>query len=181
MRKSLQKTPPSRLSSRRGGLPGGLLRAVAVGPRAVRRNGAAGRGQPAVPAAYAEPGHARLRLLEGFIGRTSTADCTQLGLSWLAEELQVDQSICLVRPRRDHTLMVVAARGLPATAVASFTVSLDDWSNPLVNVVTHKRSSFFPAAHSSGDRRRRPATPFEDAAFHVVPLGVPGQSDDAFG
>ena len=31
-------------------------------------------------------------------------------------------------------------------------------------------------SHSAADRRRRPSTPFEDAAFHVVPLGVSGFS-----
>ncbi|PYR32077.1 MAG: hypothetical protein DMF92_03325, partial [Acidobacteria bacterium] len=30
-------------------------------------------------------------------------------------------------------------------------------------------------------RRRRPWTPFEDSPFHVVPLGVPGVAEGAFG
>src|SRR5262249_54045818 len=62
-----------------------------------------------------------------------------------------------------------------------FTVSLDDWGNPLVTAVNNRRSSFFPAAHSSADRRRRPSTPFEDSAFHVVPLGVSDLGEDTFG
>jgi signal transduction histidine kinase/PAS domain-containing protein len=156
------------------------LAAVAVGPRAVKRNGvAAHAGRPT--AAHVDPDKVRLRLLEGFISRARAADCAQFGLSWLAEQLHIGRSICLVRPLRSHTLVTVAAHGLPSRTTATFTVSLDDWSNPLVNTVNNKRSTFFPAAHSSSDRRRRPSTPFEDSAFLGIPLGVPGVTDDTFG
>ena len=65
--------------------------------------------------------------------------------------------------------------------VAAFSVSLEDWGNPLVTAFTNRKELFFPAPHSAADRKRRPRTPFEDAAFHVVPLGVSGFSEDAFG
>ena len=123
----------------------------------------------------------RLRLLEGLLSRTDAADCAQLALSWLAEEFHIDRSLCLVRPLRDQSLATIAAHGLPSTATSTFAISLDDWSNPLVTALNNKRSNFFPAAHSSGDRRRRPSTPFEDSAFHVIPFGVSGLSADMFG
>jgi signal transduction histidine kinase len=132
-------------------------------------------------AAQLAPSRGRLRLLEGFLNRTGAADCAQFGLSWLADELHLDRSICLLRTPRNQTLMTVAAYGLPSTATATFSVSLDDWGNPLVNAINSKRSGFFPSAHSSGDRRRRPSTPFEDSAFHVIPLGVPGPTDETLG
>src|SRR4029450_11311922 len=78
-------------------------------------------------------------------------------------------------------LVTLWSHGLPAAATATFTVSLDDWSNLLVNAVNDKRSTFFPAPHSSADRRRRPVPPFQDDPFLVVPLGVSGLTEDTFG
>jgi signal transduction histidine kinase len=124
---------------------------------------------------------ARVRLLEGFVSRTEIADCTQHALQWLRDVYGITQSICLVRPLGEPSLFVVGAYGLPGPAITTFTVSFDDWANPLVSALTHRKQSFFPAAHSAADRKRRPATPFDDAAFHVVPLGVTGIAEEAFG
>ncbi len=71
----------------------------------------------------------------------------------------------------------MAARGLPSPATATFVVSLDDWANPLVELFNDRRSTYFPGAHSSADRSRRPTTPFEDRAFRVIPLSVSGLTD----
>jgi len=148
-----------------------------------KRNGEAAHPGSRLPVSGAsvDINRRRLRLLEGLLSRTDTADCAQLALSWLAEEFHIDRSLCLVRPLRDQSLATIAAHGLPSTATSTFAISLDDWSNPLVTALNNKRSNFFPAAHSSGDRRRRPSTPFEDSAFHVIPFGVSGLSADMFG
>jgi len=124
---------------------------------------------------------ARLRLLEGFLSRTEIVDCAQHALQWLGEVLGISQSICMVRPSGEQALFTVASYGLPSQSTTNFTVSLDDWSNPLITVLSNRRQTSFSTVHSAGDRRRRPATPFEDAPFHVVPLGVPGFAEDAFG
>jgi PAS domain S-box-containing protein len=124
---------------------------------------------------------ARLRLVEGFVGRTEIADITQLALQWLGEVLGIPQSICLVRLSGESSLFVVGAYGLLNNSAASFTVSLEDWGNPLISALTHRKQVFFPEPHSAADRKRRPSTPFEDAAFHVVPLGVTAFSDEPFG
>src|SRR5262245_30939250 len=107
MRKSLQKTRLSGLSSKLPRLPAGLLVGAArragakppegfgvarpVGARAVGRNGASGasasRATPGVD--VAAPRDVHLRLLEGFLSRTEIADCAQLALQWLADELHV--------------------------------------------------------------------------------------------
>ncbi|HEY6210985.1 MAG TPA: ATP-binding protein, partial [Vicinamibacterales bacterium] len=50
--------------------------------------------------------------------------------------------------------------------------------NPLVTTLANRKALFLPAAHSAADRKRRPSTPFEDAAFHVLPLG--SGRDEAF-
>ena len=110
---------------------------------------------------------ARLRLLEGFVSRTEIADCAQVALHWLGEVRGVPQSICLVRPVGEQALFVVGAYGLPrAPAVASFTVSLDDWTNPLVRRSRTGGRSFFPAAALG---RRSPPPPVDAVRDARVP------------
>jgi len=157
---------------------------VGVGARrpAAKRNGSAApyTGVPRVRVAVEqltdeehEPLAARVRLLEGFVSRTEVADCAQFALQWIGETIGVSQSICLVRPSGEQTLYASGHYGLTSGAVSSFTVSLEEWGHPLVSTFNNRKEIFFPAAHSAADRRRRPATPFEDAAFHVLPLGAP--------
>jgi PAS domain S-box-containing protein len=123
----------------------------------------------------------RLRLLEGFVGRSELSDCAHLALQWLGEVLGIPQSICLVRPSAEASLFVIGTYGLVGSVVSRFSVSLEDWGNPLVSAFANRKEFFFPAPHSAADRRRRPATPFEDSEFHALPLGVSGFSEDAFG
>src|SRR4029453_19351524 len=115
MRKSLLKTPPSGLSSRLLS-PSAALVAGERGrrPAAKRGNGSPYAGVPrmrvAVEGAIGEDEDllaARIRLLEGFISRTELADCAQHALQWLAEVLGAAQSICLVRPLGEQSLVVV--------------------------------------------------------------------------
>src|SRR3954471_13936882 len=189
MRKSLLKTPPSGPSSMPARAP--ALAAVAA-PRqaAAKGNGSAApySGIPRVRVAVetgagddAEVLATRVRLLEGVVARAELSDCTQLALRWLAEVLGFTRSICLVRPEAEQSLFVVGSCGVTSSAVASYTVSLEDWNNPLVTVFNHRKELFFPAPHSAADRKRRPSTPFEDAAFHAVPLGISGFSEESFG
>src|SRR5579862_3023763 len=127
MRSSLQKMRPSGLSSRPASLPPGEL--VAVGgarPRGPRRNGAVPGARVGVSVGDDEQVHARLRLLEGYVGRTQMAECAQFSLQWLADTAGVSRSICLVKPIGEQTLAAVAAQGLDASGAASLSVSLDD-------------------------------------------------------
>ena len=123
---------------------------------------------------------ARVRLLEGFVSRAEVSDCTQFALQWMGEAIRVSQSICLIRPAGEQMLYASGQYGFTSAAVASFTVALEDWGNPLVTTFTSRKEIFYPAAHSAADRRRRPSTPLEDAAFHVIPLGAP-HSEEAIG
>jgi len=160
---------------------------VAVGaPRrpAVRRNGPGPyTGVPRVRVAVEEPAYgeeellvARVRLLEGLVSRTEIADCAQLALQWLGDVLGFRQSICLVRPAGEQSLFVVAVNGLGGSAFTSFSVSLEDWANPLVSAFTHRKELFFPVPHSTADRKRRPSTPFEDSASLKALDGVLARS-----
>ena len=168
--------------------PRAALVAVAARPAAKRSRSGPYTGVPRVRVAVEEGPEddgdlnaARLRLLEGFVGRSELADCAHLALQWLGEVLGISQSICLVRPADETALFVVGSYGLSAATASRFSVSLEDWANPLVTAFTNRKEFFFPAPHSAADRKRRPSTPFEDSAFHVVPLGVSGFGEDAFG
>src|SRR3989441_9910634 len=117
MRKSLQKTPPSGLSSAPARVPVGLLAVGAPrhGPRRISRaNGASGDAAvaPESPGS-SEALAARLRLMEGFISRTDIADCTQHALQWLAEAAGVHQSMCLVRAIGEPVMATAGAHNLP--------------------------------------------------------------------
>ena len=159
MTKSLPKMRPSELSSRMGRLPTGLLAPGAVQRHASKRNGAQVNegGRFALTIRGDETLGVRLRLLEGFLSRTELADCARYALQWLGEVVGVSQSICLVKPIGEQTLFAVAAYGLPSASVANFTVSLDEWVNPLVAIVNDRRYTFYGASHSSTERRRRPS------------------------
>jgi len=157
---------------------------VGVGVRRhpTRRNGSATpyTGVPRVRVAVEAPSEeeqeqlvARVRLLEGFVGRTEVNDCTQYALQWLGEVMGLAQSLALVRPAGEQVLYASAHYGFRTSSASSFTVSLEDWGNPLLSAFSNRKQIFFPAPHSQADRRRRPSTPFEDAPFHVVPLGAP--------
>jgi hypothetical protein len=58
---------------------------------------------------------------------------------------------------------------------------LEDWGNPLVTSFANRKEFFFPAPHSAADRKRRPATPFEDSAVPRAAARRVGFSEDAFG
>jgi len=66
---------------------------------------------------------ARVRLLEGFIGRARIADAAQFALQWLGELVGIRPSLCLVRPLGEQSLFVVGSYGLSGGAVDSFSVS----------------------------------------------------------
>ena len=189
MRKSLLKTPPSGLSSRLAPPAAALVAVGAARRPATKRNGPAPytgvpRVRVAVEEASAEEADqlaARVHLLEGLVGRNEIADCAQIALHWLGDVLDIRQAICLIRASVDGSLFVVGANSLAGPAAASFSMSLEDWNNPLVVALTHRKQIFFPEPHSAADRKRRPSTPFEDAPFHVVPLGVAGFDEKPFG
>jgi signal transduction histidine kinase len=124
----------------------------------------------------------RLELLEGFLSRSELGETTGFALEWLERHHGISQSLCLVQRHHDTALSVVGSRGLSSRAVTNFTLSTDDWRNPLVHVLTSRpHASYAAVAASVQERRRRPNTPFEDGAFHVIALRGSRSSEDAFG
>ena len=158
-------------------LPAGLLAAAAGRPHAAKA-GANGTG---AVVARGDLSAARLRLLEGFLARTGVADCAQYALQWFGEEAGAGQSLCLIRASGESSLNTIGVYGLPRATAMAFTISIEDWGNPLVNALINRRHLQFGPVHSAADRRRRPATPFEDRPFQAIPLGFAGYSDEAVG
>ena len=78
-------------------------------------------------------------------------------------------------------LAAVGAHGFPASSLASFTVPAEDWRHPLIQILSNRRHAFFSSVTSGGDRRRRPTTPFENDAFHAMPLRGSGGTEEAMG
>src|SRR5262245_58488275 len=180
MTKSLLNTPPSGLSSR----PAALHAALVAGAR-VRKAGAKGNGsvvdlprrrgdvgvrdlsrrsgEAAVRALSRRDGDAgeadrlaaRVRLLEGFIGRTHIADVAPFALQGVADGGRVTRSICLVLQPGEQSLNVVGAHGLASSSVGSFSISVDDWANPLVIAFTNREPTVFAAPATATDRKRR--------------------------
>src|SRR5437762_2785411 len=83
--------------------------------------------------------------LEGFLGRTEVSDCAKYALQWLAETAGVTASICVVRPVGEQVMATVATQGLPIESASTFSISLDDWSNPLIASL-NLHHTFYPAA-----------------------------------
>jgi signal transduction histidine kinase/PAS domain-containing protein len=171
--------PRSGPSSRVLSLPTAFLAGAGATRRAADANGGRPRSAPAGGAGGRLD--SRLRLLEGFLSHADLADCAQHALRWLGQELNVTQSLCLVRPEGEQTLFTAGWYGIAPALATSFSVSLDDWGNPLVNVLHTHRRSFFAEARTGAERRRRPSTPFHDAPFHAAALGGPRASGDALG
>lgn len=184
MRESLQRTPHFAPGSWPAPLQAALRSAGVARQRGPKRNGSAGsRGvaHRAVAVGDAQRLAARVRLLEAFVGRSDITDCTRYALQWLHEILDLTPSLCLLKPDGKEALFAVGAHGLAGTAASRFTVSLEDRNNALVAAFSNREHAFFRSAHSSPDRKRRPSTPFEDEAFHVVPLFAADLNRDAFG
>ena len=118
---------------------------------------------------------ARCGCSKGFVSRTEIADCAHLALQWLGEVLGIAQSICLVRPADETSLFVVGTYGLSGSAVSRFSVSLDDWGNPLVTALANRKA----AVLSRAALRRRSQAAADHAVrgrarFTSLPLGVSG-------
>ena len=125
---------------------------------------------------------ARLELLEGFLNRSEIADCTDFALDWLSDHLNVTHSICLARREGEPVLAAVGAHGFPASSLTNFTVPTEDWRHPLIQILANRRHAFFASVTSgAAERRRRPTTPFENDAFHAIPLRGSGGSEEALG
>src|SRR5262249_29876618 len=103
------------------------------------------------------------------------------GLRWLGRVFHIPHAVCLVRPPGGQMLSAVATYGIPAAEAATFAVLVEDWGHPLVGALTSRRHLYFSSGPPRVDRRRRPATPVEDSAFHVLPLGGLGFSKEGFG
>ncbi|MGE0448320.1 MAG: ATP-binding protein [Vicinamibacterales bacterium] len=176
----MPKTQHSGLSSRVVPLAAGLLAHDADRSRGADGNGADHNRQGALAPEGARL-DARLQLLEGFLSRTDLGDTAQYGLEWLSRVLRVPKALCVIRQRGENVLHPIGWHGLPPADAAAFAVSVGEWESPLLSVLQTRRTVHYPAPETVADRRNRPATPFGDAPFHAVPLGLSTFSDQTLG
>ena len=188
MRKSLQKTPPSGPSSRPRPCPPRCW-PPARGAPAAKRDGRdryrTCRARESRSRRSSTPiGWRRVcGCSKGFSAGRELADCAQLRAAVAGDDRSASRRRSAWCGRPDET---VAVRRRHLRPGRSGGLALRGLARRLGQSARHRARephgrAFFPAAHSAADRRRRPSTPFEDAAFHVMPLGVPGATEDAFG
>jgi PAS domain S-box-containing protein len=103
----------------------------------------------AVPRALGpSPLEARLALAELLLATHDPAQCAQAALEWLLAHAGVRRALCL-HPNAEHSkLVVLAARGVPATRAAKITLDLGQRHDPLVAAV--ERETVQLAANGSG-------------------------------
>src|SRR4051812_33719726 len=148
MRNLLQKIPPSGPRS----MPQRAALLSASAPSAAKRRRAAPyTGVPRVrvaveenPGEDVEPLAARLRLLEGFVGRSELADTAYLALQWLGEVLGISQSICLVRPADAASPFVVGTYGLVRSGGGRLLLAPGGRGDPPVSAFFERPQIFFP-------------------------------------
>src|SRR3989442_1266022 len=77
-------------------------------------------------------------LVEGFLSLSDISETVQFALDWLDRHHGVAQSLCLTQRLGEALLSVVGSRGLPTRGLANFTLSTDDWRNPLIHILTSR-------------------------------------------
>jgi signal transduction histidine kinase len=102
-------------------------------------------------------------------------------LVWLADVAGIKRSLCLAVAADGRTYATMASQGFLGADPQTFTMSADDWRDPLARVINRGQSKYFPAPRSEADRRRRPVTPFGDDPLYVAPLVALEPPDRTFG
>ena len=114
-------------------------------------------------AAHAPAGaEARLALLESLLGSLDLDVCARHALRWLARELGVTRSFCLVFDEQRKRLVSLAEHDVEA---GDFWIDVsEEDGHPFLVSLAHREPTFFPATP------RQPATPFGRTPFHALPL-----------
>ncbi len=110
----------------------------------------------------ASDAESRVALLEYLLGSVDLQDSATRALDWLTKHVAVDQAlVTIVEPTSRH-LIVLAEHGIPASAVAEFSVSTGDDEHPLVAAMQSAEPAYF-------DRGTFPS-PIDRSGFHALPL-----------
>jgi signal transduction histidine kinase len=104
----------------------------------------------------------RVALLEFLLTSSDLQGSARKGLEWLAAHAPLEQAIvAVVEPSSNH-LIAIAEYGLPAAAVANFSVGLTDDEHPLVSALHSPEPLYFD--------RNTFSSPIDRNGFHAVAL-----------
>src|SRR5574338_82463 len=104
----------------------------------------------------------RVALLEFLLTSSDLQGSARKGLEWLAAHAPLEQAIvAVVEPSSNH-LIAIAEHGLPAAAVANFSVGLTDDEHPLVAALHSPEPLYFD--------RNTFSSPIDRNGFHAVAL-----------
>ena len=105
----------------------------------------------------------KLALAEFLLASTDLQASARRAIDWLVLQGEVDQVVVAITDPISGQLLLVAEHGVPAAAIADFSLSGDDERHPLVKVLSGGEAAFF-------DRRGPRVHAPLDPPFHAVPL-----------
>ena len=112
---------------------------------------------------------AKLALTEFFLGSTDLHGSARLAVDWLAQNAGVLQAIVAVLDPAGSNLLLIADRGIAATALADFAIGRDDAKHPLIQAMKRADATYFSVNSESH-------SPLEGTSFHAVPLRADGNA-----
>jgi signal transduction histidine kinase len=132
-----------------------------------RSLGSAARAEPSRPLAGPPLVAAKLALAETLLGLQDPQECAHQALAWLASEVGVTRSICLLADTEHNRLVGFAASGVDAHRVATFVVDLEDRAHPLVHAAMGSRAVRFDESRADP---RHASSPLGRAVFYAIPM-----------
>jgi signal transduction histidine kinase len=106
---------------------------------------------------------AKLALAELLLGSGDLQGSARQGIEWLTHATGAEQAIVAVVDTSSPNLLVIADRGISASAIADFLIPRDDRSHPLIQAMHRTDSTYFSPATES-------QSPLDGTSFHAVPV-----------
>ncbi len=106
---------------------------------------------------------AKLILLELLLASADLEASARHGLDWLAAHAGVRQGLVVVVEPANQELLLIAERGLGATATVDFAIRRNDLDHPLIRAMERTTPTYFDSSHAF-------TSPMDVAGFHAVPL-----------
>ncbi len=107
---------------------------------------------------------AKLSIAEFLLTSTDLQASTRRAVDWLAVYADIRQALVVVAERGTGQLLLVAEHGLSASAIADFTVTLDETSHPFVRALGRSEPTYFAGPPPNY------RLPVDVPPFHAIPL-----------
>jgi signal transduction histidine kinase len=106
---------------------------------------------------------AKLALAEFLLGSGDLQASARQGVDWLAHAAGVQRAIVAIVDPASPSLLLIADRGIAATAIADFIIARQDAQHPLVQAMERGEVTYFSEDEES-------FSPLDGSGFHAVPL-----------